>query len=64
MMSNKYTALILKYIFILNLIWDVNVDFFSYKLGQTYKSLTYPKPRIAFFLGQRGYIAYKYCNRH
>jgi hypothetical protein len=35
-MSNKYTALILKYIFILNLIGDVDVDFFPYKFGQTY----------------------------
>ena len=42
--------LIIEYIFIVNLIEDITIDNFFYKLGLIYKSLICSKPRIVFFL--------------
>ena len=40
----------MRYIFIVNLFGDINVDTIFYKLSQTIENLAHPKSRIALFL--------------
>lgn len=46
----------MEYIFVINIVRDINIDTIFYNFGQIFKSLTCPKPSIAFFLVQSGYI--------
>ena len=43
----------MRYIFIVNLFRDINVDTIFYKLSQTIENLAHPKSRIALFYGVR-----------